>query len=341
LRTREVKSNGSNALKRLVIGNPDNDTNSVPGSLDSAKAKNQQNVEVIRLNYSDDPDSSYENEFSTTTVNDLDSVLLYAKNANVHEVCIEPSAILCDMLVNFAQQLADIGMPLKVVPEQYEVLVQAKVSNQDICLPVIELLDKEISRMYLVIKRLMDVGIVVIGFLLLVILYPFIAVCTKLNSRGPVFYKQERVGLHGKTFIIWKFRTMRTDAEKHSGPVWAKKEDERITYFGKILRRTRFDELPQLINILKGEMSFIGPRPERPHFVRLLNERIPGYLQRLQVKPGITGWAQIHANYDRDIDDVRRKLQYDLYYIDNMSLLIDLMIIVVTFKVALNGKGAH
>lgn len=134
---------------------------------------------------------------------------------------------------------------------------------------------------------------------------------------------------------------METDAEKNTGPVWAKKDDDRITCFGKFLRKTRFDEIPQLINVLKGEMSFIGPRPERPHFVKLLNERIPGYLQRLQVKPGITGWAQIHVNYDRNVNDVKRKVEYDLYYIDNMSLLIDLMIIVVTFKVVLTGKGAH
>ena len=341
MRTHEVKSNGSKALKRLVIGNPDNDADSVLGSRDSAKAKNQQNIEVIRLNYSDDPDFSYENEYSTTAFNSLDSVLLYAKNAHAHEVCIEPSAIYGDMLVSFAQQLADIGIPLKVAPEQYEALVQAKVAMQDICFPVIELFNKKVSRTYLVIKRLMDIGIAVTGLLFLAILYPFIAICTKLTSRGPVFYKQERVGLHGKSFIIWKFRTMRTDAETNTGPVWAKKDDERITCFGKILRKTRFDEIPQLINVLKGEMSFIGPRPERSHFVKLLSERIPNYLRRLQVKPGITGWAQIHANYDRDVDDVKRKVQYDLYYIDNMSLLIDLMIIVVTFKVVIIGKGAH
>jgi exopolysaccharide biosynthesis polyprenyl glycosylphosphotransferase len=195
--------------------------------------------------------------------------------------------------------------------------------------------------MYLVIKRIMDIGIAVVGLLFLVVLYPFVAVCTKLTSRGPVFYKQERVGLNGKSFIIWKFRTMRTDAEKQTGPVWATKDDERVTCFGKIMRKIRLDEIPQFINVLKGEMSFIGPRPERPHFVKQWSESIPNYLRRLQVKPGITGWAQIHVNYDRNVDDVRRKVEYDLYYIDNISLLIDLMILVVTFKVVLTGRGAH
>jgi exopolysaccharide biosynthesis polyprenyl glycosylphosphotransferase len=195
--------------------------------------------------------------------------------------------------------------------------------------------------MYLVIKRIMDIGIAVVGLLFLVVLYPFVAVCTKLTSRGPVFYKQERVGLNGKTFIIWKFRTMRTDAEEQTGPVWAKKDDKRVTCFGKLMRKTRLDEIPQLINVLKGEMSFIGPRPERPHFVHLFSESIPNYTHRLRVKPGITGWAQIHVNYDRNVDDVRRKVEHDIYYIENMSLLIDLMIIVVTFKVVLTGKGAH
>jgi exopolysaccharide biosynthesis polyprenyl glycosylphosphotransferase len=194
---------------------------------------------------------------------------------------------------------------------------------------------------YTGIKRLMDIFISIVGLELIVLLYPVIFIITKLTSPGPIIFKQERVGLNGKTFIVYKFRTMINDAEKHTGPTWCKADDNRITPFGKFLRKIRLDEFPQFINVLKGEMSFIGPRPERPFFVDKLKDQIPMYLKRLQVKPGITGWAQIHINYDRTIEDVKAKLAYDLHYIENMSLSLDIIIILKTVKVAILGKGAH
>jgi lipopolysaccharide/colanic/teichoic acid biosynthesis glycosyltransferase len=155
-----------------------------------------------------------------------------------------------------------------------------------------------------------------------------------------VFFGQERVGQQGKVFTLWKFRSMRQDAERLTGPVWAKSADDRVTRVGKYLRRSRLDELPQLFNILKGDMNLVGPRPERPHFVRELAEVIPFYHLRHAVKPGVTGWAQVNYRYGNSVDDSIEKLQYDLFYIKNMSVLLDAFVILDTVKTVLVRKGS-
>jgi len=166
------------------------------------------------------------------------------------------------------------------------------------------------------------------------------AILIKLDSRGPIFYKQERVGKNGRHFVLAKFRSMRVDAEK-SGPVWASKGDDRTTRVGRVIRKIRVDEIPQFWNILKGEMSFVGPRPERPHFVAQLAEEIPYYEQRHLITPGLTGWAQIKYPYGASVEDARQKLQYDLFYIKNHSLVLDAIILFETIKIILFGRGAQ
>lgn len=166
------------------------------------------------------------------------------------------------------------------------------------------------------------------------------AILIKLDSRGPVFYKQERVGKNGKVFTLIKFRSMRVDAEQ-DGPVWASKGDDRTTRVGKVMRKIRVDEIPQFWNILRGEMSFVGPRPERPHFVAQLAQEIPYYEQRHLIAPGLTGWAQIKYPYGASIEDARQKLQYDLFYIKNYSLVFDAIILFETIKIILFGRGAQ
>ena len=166
------------------------------------------------------------------------------------------------------------------------------------------------------------------------------AILIKLESRGPIFYKQERVGKNGHTFVLAKFRSMRVDAEQ-DGPVWASKGDSRTTRVGRVIRKIRVDEIPQFWNILKGEMSFVGPRPERPHFVAQLAEEIPFYEQRHLIAPGLTGWAQIKYPYGASIEDARQKLQYDLFYIKNHSLVLDAYIMFDTIKIILFGRGAQ
>jgi sugar transferase (PEP-CTERM system associated) len=166
------------------------------------------------------------------------------------------------------------------------------------------------------------------------------AVLIRLDSAGPILYRQERVGLQGRVFTLLKFRSMRTDAEA-GGPAWAAQRDSRVTRIGGFLRRSRIDELPQLINVLKGEMSFVGPRPERPHFVAQLAAEIPFYDDRAAVKPGITGWAQVNYPYGASIEDARQKLSYDLYYIKRRSLFLDFLILVATVRVILFQEGSR
>jgi sugar transferase (PEP-CTERM system associated) len=164
------------------------------------------------------------------------------------------------------------------------------------------------------------------------------AILIKIDSRGPILYRQERVGKNGGAFTVMKFRSMRTDAEK-AGPVWASEDDDRTTRVGKTIRKLRIDEIPQFWNIIRGDMDFVGPRPERPHFVSQLAEEIPYYEQRHLIAPGLTGWAQIKYPYGASIEDARQKLQYDLYYIKNQSLMLDAIILFETIKIILFGRG--
>lgn len=191
------------------------------------------------------------------------------------------------------------------------------------------------------IKRLLDILFALTGVLLFLPFFPLVALAIKLESDGPVFYRQIRTGEGEKPFYVYKFRSMRQDAEKYSGAVWAQKDDPRVTRVGKFIRKVRIDEIPQLINVLKGEMSFVGPRPERPEFVEGLKEKIPYYAHRHVVKPGITGWAQVRYAYGFSEEDALEKLRYDLYYIKNYKPILDIAIILETVKVVLLGRGAQ
>lgn len=188
-------------------------------------------------------------------------------------------------------------------------------------------------------KRVVDVVIASCGVVLSVPFGFLIGLLIKIDSPGPVFYRQMRVGLRGQPYMIWKFRSMHHDAEK-GGPRWAEKHDSRVSRVGRILRKLRIDELPQLYNVLRGEMSMVGPRPERPVFVEELRKSIPYYDIRHTVRPGITGWAQTQFRYGSTTEDAHTKLQYDLYYVKNMNLLLDLRILTETMRVVLFGEGA-
>lgn len=190
-------------------------------------------------------------------------------------------------------------------------------------------------------KRGTDIFYSLLGLILLAPLLPILAFFIKVDSKGPVFYRQRRVGLDGKAFEIYKFRSMRKDAEADGRARWARKDDDRVTRFGHFLRQSRLDELPQFFNVLKGDMSLVGPRPERPEFTDDLAGKLPLYKNRHTVRPGITGWAQIHYPYGATLEDARRKLEYDLYYIKNHSLFLDLITLLLTVRIAVGGVGAR
>lgn len=192
---------------------------------------------------------------------------------------------------------------------------------------------------YMFAKRIFDLTLSLFLLLIFSPLMLLIAVAIKVGSEGPVIYKQKRLGEKGRLFTIYKFRTMRKDAEKHSGAVWAMQNDPRVTRIGRFLRATHLDELPQLVNVIKGDMSLVGPRPERPEIAEDLNEHIVNYWMRLQVKPGITGLAQVRYRYDSCIKDVKNKLRYDLFYIRNANFLLDLRILFDTIEHVLLSKG--
>ena len=190
-------------------------------------------------------------------------------------------------------------------------------------------------------KRLFDIVISALFLLAILPVAALTALAIRIESRGPVFYRQERVGLYGKIFRVWKFRSMRADAEGDGVPRWAQTTDDRVTRVGRFIRKVRIDEIPQVFNVLAGDMSFIGPRPERPFFVEQLREQIPHYDLRHRVRPGITGWAQVNYPYGASIEDATRKLAYDLYYLKKNDLLLDFAILVQTVRVVLFAHGAR
>jgi sugar transferase (PEP-CTERM system associated) len=196
------------------------------------------------------------------------------------------------------------------------------------------------SSFFLAIRQMLNFTVALVGVVLSLPLLPFIVLAVKLDSPGPALYRQKRVGRGGAPFYCYKFRTMRQDAEADTGATWATDDDPRITRVGKFLRASRLDEIPQLFCVLKGDMNFVGPRPERPEFVEWLSKEIPYYGVRHTVRPGITGWAQVQYKYGNTLDDAREKLQYDLFYIKNASIGLDLFISFQTVKIVLLGRGA-
>jgi sugar transferase (PEP-CTERM system associated) len=195
------------------------------------------------------------------------------------------------------------------------------------------------TRALLVIKRALDIVVAIVGLALSFPLLVLLAAAVKASSPGPAFYRQARVGQSGRVFSVCKLRSMRQDAEAGTGPVWARQNDNRVTSLGRFMRRTRLDELPQLWNVLCGNMSFVGPRPERPEFVRSLTQQIRFYGQRHVVKPGLTGWAQVRYTYGASVEDAIEKLQYDLYYVKHLSVWFDLIIILETIKTVVSRAG--
>ncbi len=231
------------------------------------------------------------------------------------------------------------SVSIKLVPDFYTVIGGMARTEHMYGLPLIEVLPEPMPAWEESTKRLLDV---VVSLIVLIVGLPFwllIGAIIRLTSPGPAIYRQQRVGRHGRVFTMYKFRTMSNDAERLSGPVWAVGDDPRYTPIGRWLRKTRLDEIPQFWNVLRGEMSIVGPRPERPYFVERLAQDIPLYNRRHRVKPGITGWAQVKWKYDENLEDVRQKVKYDLFYIENMNLRMDFKIIFRTIRTSVLGKG--
>jgi len=259
----------------------------------------------------------------------------------VQEIIIALEKKNDDLLLDLLAEAPLKGIGLKIVPNLYEILTGQARTSQIYGMPLIDLMPELMPEWERKLKRFFDIFV---SFLILIITLPLsilVSLIIKIDSSGTIFFKQKRCGLDGKIFKMIKFRSMFSDAEEKSGPVWSQKDDPRITRIGKFLRKTRIDELPQMINVLKGEMSLVGPRPERPFFVEKFTKVIPYYKRRLNVRPGITGWAQVKHKYDESIEDVKEKLRYDLFYIENISIRMDFKILFRTIFVMLFGKGHY
>ncbi len=260
------------------------------------------------------------------------------KKNNVSEILIALEPTEKEKLIDVIRYCTEERVNLKILPDMYEIVSGMAKTNQIYGVPLIEVMPDIMSPAGKLTKRIIDIVLSVFTLVILSPLLILVSILIKIDSKGPLLYNQVRVGRRGKEFIMYKYRSMIVNAEEY-GPEWAGENDPRITKIGKLIRRLYIDEFPQLINVLKNEMSLIGPRPERPYFVEQLKREIPYYYKRLTVKPGITGWAQIKHKYDSSLEDVKTKIQYDFYYIENMSLKLDFKIMINTVIVILLMKG--
>lgn len=255
------------------------------------------------------------------------------------EVLITTDSPNRQFLLKIASLCAEKNIIVKIVPDLYDIFMGQVRTLPVYGIPLIEINTQILKPWESIVKRFIDIIFSLLVLILGIPIWILIAIIIKLESKGPIFYKQERVGKNGKIFKIYKFRSMVQDAEKH-GPQWAKVNDPRVTKFGYFLRKSHLDEIPQFINVLKGEMSIVGPRPERPVFVEKFSALIPYYKRRLVVRPGITGWWQVnYTSYVESVEEIENRLKDDFYYIENLSLRLDIEIIIRTIYLMLKGHG--
>ena len=284
----------------------------------------------------DDPDS-----FNVTMKNKIlgyeSELKKIIKSEKIDDVIIALDHPSSERIMSTIVNINGSPVSIKILPDMYEVVTGLARTTQLVGVPLIDInlnIDTFYSR---ALKRVIDIILALIGILICIPIWLIIGPLIKIDSRGSIFYFQSRSGKEEKLFNIIKFRSMITNAESDTGPIWSNFKDKRITRLGKILRRLHLDETPQLLNILKGDMSIIGPRPERPYFVKKLKETYPFYARRLKIRPGVSGWAQINQPFDTNIKDVHQKLKYDFYYIENLSLRLDIHILFRTIWVIIRG----
>ena len=287
-----------------------------------------------------DAGSAHRPDGGLPILGELQSLPALADELQVREVVVGKDVLQNQATLEQLVSCRNLGIKVTPAAQLYEELTGQVPLSQIDHYWIMDLPNRAIlNRPYTALKRLLDIVLSFLGLLVLLVLGPLVALAIWLDSGWPIFYSQRRTGLHGREFALLKFRTMRRDAETGDEARWAMPGDERITRIGRFLRRVRLDELPQVLTILKGDMTVVGPRPERPQLIAELEKSIPFYRTRLEVKPGLTGWAQVNEGYGASVEDAVTKLQYDLYYVKHQSLVLDAVIVVRTFGVLARLSG--
>ena len=263
----------------------------------------------------------------------------YLTRHNIHEMIIALEKHEHNKLLHIIGKYNFYDIRIKIVPDMYETISGQVRIDTIRGLPLLDINPNIMTEFQEIFKRLGDIFCALFGLILLMPINVLIAFSIRINSPGNILYRQVRVGLNGVRFTLLKFRTMYSNSEVATGPIWAKKEDSRVTGPGQLLRKYHIDEIPQLLNVLLGHMSIVGPRPERPEIIDDLIKEIPYYTRRYKMKPGLTGWAQIMGVYDSNVLDVKAKLKQDFYYIENMSILLDIKIVLITIIILFKGRG--
>jgi len=271
-------------------------------------------------------------------VGELKDLVSIIRNTQTEEIIIALESSEHNYIQKILNDTIDVDVRIKLIPGVYDILAGSVKFTSVIQAPLIELNREIAPRWQINAKRIFDVLFSIFVLITFSWLYLLLAIIVKLSSKGPVIFSQERLGLHGKPFRIFKYRSMFIDAEKF-GPALSSENDPRITKFGLFLRKTRLDEFPQFYNVLIGQMSIVGPRPERKFFADLIIEKAPHYKHLHRVRPGITSWGQVKFGYAQNVDEMIKRLKYDLLYAENMSLLVDVKIIIYTILIVFQGRG--